>query len=97
MPDRFGDEEQQEEELNKACSAIGHELAKLSEFLKWAGSVVSKAETDRLSPQRRDEVGKCSARGHATFESPYCPERFYIGDGLVAQLLADAEAAARVG
>jgi len=93
------DEKQRTEEMNNACSALGQELSKLNEFLKWAGTVVSNAEAGRLSPQRRVEVGKCSAQGRATFESPcgyHCPERFYIGDDLVAQLLADAEAVAHV-
>jgi len=99
MPAAGDGEKQRTEEMNVACSTLGQELSKLNEFLKWAETVVSNAEAGRLSPQRSVEVGKCSAQGRATFESPcryHSPARFYIGDGLVAQLLADAEAVARV-
>lgn len=81
--DSSGDEERtQAAELDDACNAMSRELARLTSFVQWADTLVSNTETAFAAKD-------CPAIGAE-------PECFYIGDGIVAQLLADAEAVAQL-
>jgi len=80
-------------ELAEACTVLGRELSRLAGFVQWADDVVSKAES-AIRPGDAENA-KFAARCQASF-GPGAPERYYIGDGIVAQLIADAEAAVKV-
>jgi len=71
-------------EMTDACNAISQELFRLTEFVQWADTVVSSAET---AMEAKSVASDCS--------EALQPECFYIGDGIIAQLLADAEAVAQ--
>lgn len=88
-------------ELTNACNALGRELSRLAEHAQWADIIISKAES---TGSRGDDCGKRLGRAcpqqvpfaQLTQVTPdirqHDPEQYYIGDGLIAQLLADAEA-----
>lgn len=88
-------------ELTHACAALGHELAILAANLRWADSVVAAVESARAvspaagcistQPDHEAEFGVSDSTKEANSREP---QRFYIGDGALAQLLADAEAVA---
>lgn len=83
-------------ELASACNELGRELSRLAEFAQWADIVITKAENTGL---RGVDTGKrfsraCPAAMLSAEHEQRDPEQYYIGDGLIAQLLADAEAVA---
>lgn len=99
-PNVSNEERERADEMANACHALGQELARLTEFVKWAESAVANAGASARSgqpPPSGPEIANLSAPGCDRFlpeVDQVGPERYYIGDGLVAQLLADAEAAA---
>lgn len=77
-------------EMANACNALGRELSRLAGFVQWADTVVCNAEAAAgMAMDGRTGPTKCFAQ-----YAERAPECYYIGDGIVAQLLADAEAAA---
>lgn len=80
------------DEMVMACNALGHELSRLAEFMQWAEGVVDQAEVDSGLLPGGSEAARWLEK--SAEEAQRGPERFYIGDGIVAQLLADAEAVA---
>lgn len=91
------EERERTDEMANVCSALGQELARLTEFVKWAESAVANAGafTRSRPPLSGLDLANLSAPGCDRFlpeVDQIGPERYYIGDGLVAQLLADAEA-----